>query len=516
MNPSSAIANYGNPYVVLENATFRGPSGPVFANSNLCLCPGERWAIAGPTDSGKGLLLAALAGKLILVEGRLRHPFLENDPRFVDSVYGVLPPGSIAIASMTQHRELLLAREFHQLRWHGSFTTGSARVREYLERGEVEQRNPFAVADSEGAQGFARARQREIDRFELTPLLDRPLVALSNGELHRLLLARALMLDPGLLLVDEPFAGLDTHNREALMEILDDLHRDGTGVVLATAQPDLPAGISHVIEVRERRIVYAGLRRENRAPNARKDGAGFTQSRAAEGPPLVEFRDVTVTQGTIILLDHVTFTVSNGDHWALVGPNGSGKSTLLSLILADNPQAFANHVRVGGRQLGPGCGIWEIKSLLGWVSPELDAHYPPEASALNAVLSGFASSLGVYGEPTPEQKAAALKWLDRLGLADLSDRPFAALATCDRRLVLLARAAVHSPSLLILDEPCLGLDQPGRERLLAAIEATALSLRAGMIFVTHDLTEIPSTVTKLLVLESGRLRHAGPRADWHG
>jgi ABC-type molybdenum transport system ATPase subunit/photorepair protein PhrA len=124
--------------------------------------------------------------------------------------------------------------------------------------------------------------------------------------------------------------------------------------------------------------------------------------------------------------------------------------------------------------------------------------------------------LGVYAEPDHDQRAAALQWLDRLGLAGIRNQPFASLATCDRRLALLARAAVHGPALLILDEPCLGLDQPSRERLLAAIEATALALHAGMIFVTHDPTEIPGSVTKLLVLDSGHLRHAGPRADWQG
>ena len=511
--PASGTA----PYVILENATLRGPAGLVFAKSNLSLCSGERWAIVGPSDSGQDLLLAALAGKVILAEGRLRHPFLENDARFVDSVYGVLPPGSIAIASMKQHRQLLLAREFHQLRWHGSFTSDSTRVREYLERGQVEQRNPYAVTDVEGAPRFKRACQREIDRFELAALLDRPLVALSNGELHRLLLARALMLDPGLLLVDEPFAGLDMHSRGMLLEILDFLHAEGTGVVLAFAQPDdLPESISHIIEVQEHRILYAGPRRELHAPSVRRATVVASHAGFAPGPPLVEFRDVTVRQGAVVLLDHVTFTISRGEHWALVGPNGSSKSTLLSLILADNPQAFANHIRVAGRQLGPGCGIWEIKALLGWVSPELEAHYPPDASALDAVRSGFSSSLGVHAEPTHDQWAAALDWLDRLSLAGVGSHPFASLGTRDRRMVLLARAAVHDPALLILDEPCLGLDQPSRERLLAAIEATALALRAGMIFVTHDPTEIPSSVTKLMVLENGRLRHAGPRAHWQG
>jgi molybdate transport system ATP-binding protein len=325
------------------------------------------------------------------------------------------------------------------------------------------------------------------------------------------------MLDPGLLLLDEPFAGLDVRSREMLLQILDALHAQGTGVVLAFAQPDdLPDGISHMIEVQEHRIVYAGPRRELHRPSAHRSAAASTHDSPAAGPALVEFRDVTVRQGAVVLLDHVTFTISRGEHWALVGPNGSGKSTLLSLILADNPQAFANHIRVAGRQLGPGCGIWEIKALLGWVSPELDAYYPPDATAMDAVLSGFASSLGVYAEPDHDQRAAALQWLDRLGLAGVWDQAFAALATCDRRLVLLARAAVHGPSLLILDEPCLGLDQPSRERLLAAIEATTIALHAGMIFVTHDPKEIPSSVTKLLVLDSGHLRYAGPRAEWQG
>jgi len=507
------------PYVVLDNATFRGPAGPIFAESSLCLGQRERWAIVGPSDSGKGLLLAGLAGKLCLAAGRLRHPFLEGDSRFADSVYGVLPPGSIAIASMNQHRQLLLAREFHQLRWHGSFTAGTAAVRDYLERGQVEQRNPFAVTDREGTQRFERARQREIDRFDLTPLLDRPLVALSNGELHRLVLARALMLDPGLLLIGEPFAGLDSSSRGALLEVLEVLHAERTGVVLATTRlADLPEGISHMVEVQEHRIVYAGPRRYEIGPGLlrRTTTAVRAPAPAPDGPPLVEFRDVTVQQGAVVLLDHVTFAINHGEHCALVGANGSGKSTLLSLILADNPQVFANHVRVCGRQLGPGCAIWDVKALLGWVSPELDAHYPADASALDAVLSGFSSSLGVYAPPTQEQQAASCDWLARLGLEMIRDRHFSSLATCERRLVLLARAAVHRPALLMFDEPCQGLDQAGRERLLAAIEATALALGAGMIFVTHDLSEIPATVSKLLVLQAGRLCHAGPRADWHG
>ena len=508
-------------FIQTENATFRGPAGPVFAGSTLTLRPGERWAVLGPNGSGKGLLLAALMGKLGLLTGWLRHPFLEGDPRCVDSVFGVLPPGSIALASMKEHRQWLLAREFHQLRWHGSLSEGTATVAELLDRRHVEQRSPFAVLDEAGDQQFAVARAREIARLELGPLLHRPVVALSNGELHRFVLARALLRQPRLLFMDDPSAGLDDHSRQRLFAILDELAAEGIGVVLATEREDeLPSSITHLLRVEARSIRGQGPRvvlpPEQQAP---KSPPIFSipevdDRRLPPDVPVAELRDASVRHGDVSLLDGITWRVAAGERWGLLGPNGSGKSTLLSLLLADNPQVHRNDVRVAGHRLGPGRSIWDQKSYLGWLSPELETYYPPQASTVEVVLSGFSSSLFVSGESSPARQRAARAWLDHLGLSERALVPFAELPAASRRLALLARAVVHAPVLLLVDEPGQGLDAAGRATLLAAIAAAVAALGAAMIYVTPDQSELPASVDRLLVLDAGRIQYLGPRLLW--
>jgi molybdate transport system ATP-binding protein len=505
-------------YIQAENATFRGPNGPVFKDCTLTIAPGERWAVVGPNGSGKGLLLAALMGKLGLLAGRLRHPFLEGDARFADSVFGVLPPGTLALASMAEHRQWLLARDYHQLRWHASMSQGLATVSQLLERNQVENRNPFAVLDPANDRGFEEARRREITRFELGPLLDRPLVALSNGELHRFVLARALLRQPRLLLIDDPIAGLDAHSRQRLHAILDELDAEGIGVILATErESDLPDGITHLLQLQKATIQSAGPRTQVPGLSARSSPArAFVMPKVQrrplpEGVPMLEMTNATVRQGSVTLLDGISLRVEQGEHWALLGPNGSGKSTLLSLILADNPLVYANDVRVAGQSLGPGRSIWDQKAWMGWLSPELEAHYPPHARTFEVVLSGFDHSLGVHGHHSPEQIAAATAWLGHMGLHQYRDTAFAEIRPEARRLALLARAAVHGPALLLLDEPCQGLDAEGRSTVQAAIAAVAEALSAAMIYVTHDPEEIPASVTQVLVLDQGRVRYRGPR-----
>ena len=508
-------------YIETDHATFRGPNGPVFADCTLAIRPGERWAVLGPNGSGKGLFLAALMGKVGIVAGRLRHPFLEGDSRFADSVFGVLPPGTMALASMKEHRQWLLAREFHQRRWHGSLSHGTATVSAHLERGQVEQRNPFAVLDDTGEATFQQARRREIARFELGPLLDRPVVALSNGELHRFVLARTLLRQPRLLFLEDPFAGLDSHSRGRLVEILDELEGEGIGVVLATdRESDLPDGTTHVIRIEAEQIQQVGppgedpiLRRAARPDPVFSVGENHTR-RLPSTVPILDMRNVSVRHGGVTLLDNVSLRVAQGAHWALLGANGSGKSTLLSLVLADNPQVYANDVRVAGQVLGPGRGIWDQKAWLGWLSPELDTHYPPEARTLDVVLSGFTSSLGIHEGTSAGQAHAATSWLGLLGLDGQTETAFNALSPVARRLALLARAVVHGPALLLFDEPCPGLDAAARAKLLAAIDAVVASLAAAMIYVTHDPAEIPASVGNVMELDGGCVHYQGPRDQW--
>lgn len=504
-------------FVDTEDATFRGPQGAAFSHTTLTLRPGERWTVVGPSGGAKSLFFAALMGKLSLLAGRLRHPFLEGDSRFADSTFGVLPPGSFALASMEEHRQWLLARDFHQLRWHGSLSHGRATVSDLLRRNVIEQRNPFAVIDDGNDDAYAEVKDREIARFDLGPLLDRPVVALSNGELHRFILARALLRRPRLLFIDDPMAGLDVQSRARLLAILDELNREGVAVVLGVEDDaDIPAATTHLVRLGDGKVEAAGPHKSARASAAAAPARSFSVPRLATRPlgpgtPVLEMVSIQVRQSNITLLDDITWTVQPGEYWALLGPNGSGKSTLLSLVLADNPQVYANHVRVAGFALEPGRSIWDQKAWLGWLSPELEAHYPPDARSLDVVLSGFRSSLGVHTQISAADEQEARAWLGHFGLALHAEATFVELSPLDRRLALLARAVVHRPALALFDEPCQGLDANEQSVLGRAIFAATEALGAAMIYVTHNADEIPASVDKVLRLERGRVVFVGPR-----
>jgi molybdate transport system ATP-binding protein len=214
---------------------------------------------------------------------------------------------------------------------------------------------------------------------------------------------------------------------------------------------------------------------------------------------------VSVGYGGVQVLRGVDWTVRAGERWALLGPNGAGKTTLLSLILGDNPQAYANRLGLFGRRRGSGESIWEIKARLGWVAPELESYIPPQASCLDVTCSGFLDSVGLYRLPTPGQRAAAADLLERLGLLPLATARFGDLSGGQKRAVLVARALVKSPTLLVLDEPCQGLDAAHRERVLAMLDARPEGGESALIYVTHDPLALPSRITHLLRLDAGRV-----------
>jgi molybdate transport system ATP-binding protein len=396
-----------------------------------------------------------------------------------------------------------------------------------LTRQSVEAQNPYQVLEPMHDQAAYQARlERTVELFGLGPLLGRHVLQLSNGETQKLLLARAVLRAPRLLVLDDPLVGLDERSRAALREALDDLARGGMHLVMATPRPeDLPSCVDRVLLVRDHRVA-GELRRSELAGLAWDDGpdgasprparpatavAAAGNDRASVEESLVEMVDVTVRYGRTTILDRVTFQVRRGEHWALSGPNGAGKSTLLSLVLADNPQAYANRVRLFGRQRGTGESIWEIKERIGEASPELHAHYPAGTRVLDVVCSGLVGSVGLYRECTEEGRARARSWLARFGLAAEEDRTLGELSFGLQRLVLVARAMVPDPELLVLDEPCQGLDARGRSRVMEAVDAVAESSRAGILFVTHRPDELPRCITHTLRLEQGRVVRAGPR-----
>jgi molybdate transport system ATP-binding protein len=217
--------------------------------------------------------------------------------------------------------------------------------------------------------------------------------------------------------------------------------------------------------------------------------------------PILELTDITVTHSGKRILDGISWTVRAGERWAVVGPNGSGKTTLLSLLCGDHPQAYANDIRLFGRRRGSGETIWDVKRNVGLVSPEFHLYFTEPLTADRAAATGFFDALADR-LTTPEQDSRVRELFAAFGIAHLHGRPFRCLSIGEQRLVLLARALVKGPPLVILDEPFQGLDA---ERVKVCRNWLDHELREDqtLLFVTHELSELPRCVNRTLRLERG-------------
>jgi molybdate transport system ATP-binding protein len=224
--------------------------------------------------------------------------------------------------------------------------------------------------------------------------------------------------------------------------------------------------------------------------------------------PLIHMKDVQVRYNGLYALKKMTWSMRAGENWAILGPNGSGKSTILKLIMGDNPQAYANNVTVLGKKKGSGETVWEIKRNIGIVSSEFQIAYRKRMRAYDVIVSGFFDSVGLYRHPTAQQREVADRWIQILDIGDIAKEEFDRLSYGQRRMILLARAMVKSPALLILDEPCHGLDIVNQLRVLKTIE-TIGQTRTQILYVTHREEEILSCITHVMQLKKGRVLSQG-------
>lgn len=506
-----------NPFLSIEHATVRHLDRTLFAGLSFRMLKGEQWAVTGPSGSGKTSLLNAIAGRHNVINGSIRYHFYEELIRrhpATDPLFSYRD-----LITLVSHHHHFLNRSnttdfYYQQRFNAWDAMDAPKVKDYLsEIAAAGNRHPAGhheVFSVEKIAGWLR----------LDALTDRELIKLSNGETRRLMIAEALLKQPCLLMLDSPFMGLDAQTRPAFSRMIDEITAAGVTVLMVTTPEEIPESITHVAELEKGQMITYDrteflkkrLLRPQKEEQKRKIDSERLKTlydRSLPSPEdfttVVRMENVNVQYDRLPVLKNISWTVAKGEKWALLGPNGAGKSTLLSLINGDNPQAYANHIFLFDRRRGSGESIWEIKQRIGFVSPELHQYFTARDSCLEIVLSGFFDTIGLYRKYSAEQQSLALSWLELLHLDPLKDALFSTLPAGKQRLVLLLRALVKNPPLLILDEPCQGLDEAQKAEFKFVVEEICGRKDKTLIYVTHYTEEIPACVTKILRLNAGEI-----------
>lgn len=340
--------------------------------------------------------------------------------------------------------------------------------------------------------------QQLITGFAFEALLKQRLRALSTGETRKLMLIKALSNRPELIVLDEPFDGLDVQSVELLRSVLIELSASMTMVFVVNRLDEIPVFITHYGYVKngelQQQLATPDLKQRDdlfKLLHLQQTDLTIPSKDVAHSAPefnepeLVRLQNASVSYSGKVIFNHLNWTIKARQHWQLSGQNGSGKTCLLNLITGDNPQCYNNDIKVFGYQRGSGESIWQIKQHIGYISNTLHMEYRVSISALNTIVSGFYDSIGLYQKPTQIQLDIAIQWLALLGLSALKNTPFTQLSFGDQRMLLIARAMVKHPTLLILDEPCLGLDEANRQRVLLLIEKICTAGSSTVIYVNH-------------------------------
>lgn len=454
---------------------------------SLSITAQQSWAFVGANGSGKSALARALCDDLLQLAGSYENSFAR-----------------IVRLSFEQLQQLVYTE------WQRNNTDLLSADEDDTGRTTAE----IILTDLTDTPENWHQCQTLAQQFGISHLLDRRFKYLSTGETRKTLLCQALMAKPDLLILDEPFDGLDLSSRHQLAELLETLTaQDITLVLILNRFDQIPDFISHLglladctlsrvgdrqtilNEALVAQLAYSERLHKNQLPEV--DDPNQSVQLAKDLPPVI-LNHGYVHYNDQPILNNLSWRVDPGQHWQIVGPNGAGKSTLLSLITGDHPQGYSNDLTLFGRRRGSGETIWDIKRHIGFVSSALHLDYRIGGTVRNVILSGYFDSIGIYQTPSDGQQSLTQQWLTLLGLEQLADAPFQTLSWGQQRLALIARALVKHPTLLILDEPLQGLDPLNRQLVRRWIDILIAQGNTQLLFVSHHQEDAPECITHRL------------------
>ena len=469
-----------SPVLSVNQLSINRSGKKILENISFTVNTGEALAITGLAGCGKTSLGLALAQQLYY-QGTITYHLPDGSP--------------IAWVEQQHHFKTLQSTSdlYYQQRFNSYDTEETQTVAESL--------------------GHQLETDRElIEEMGIGYLLEEKLIQLSNGENKKLQLLNALLQQPAVLIMDQPFTGLDTLTRQWLNGQVNRLKQSGVLVMVICSKDEIPDCTDKLIILEQGTMKTMEDRLSfQQQPSIATD---LTESSIATAIPLsaahpefdsiIDMEDVTVRYGEKLILDRISWRVLPGECWLLTGPNGAGKSTLLSLVNGDNPQAYANKIHLFGQRRGSGESIWDIKKKTGFLSPELHVYFNAASSGFETVASGLFDTIGLFRQIGPEDTEWVMQWMEVCGVSQLKDKRLFELSTGEQRMLLLARALVKDPPLLILDEPCQGLDPDRKQRLLELTNRVCTVTGKTLVFVSHYEKDVPGCVDRYIRMENGR------------
>ena len=536
--------------IEINNGVTRHPIYRFKNPINLDVWAGEQLAIVGDNGSGKSMLVDVITGKHALLMTEVKYDFFPSKAKMVsDNIKYMTFRDSYGTSDKIY---------YYQQRWNQNDVDEAPTVGELLEEAfqlaeqgiaRTSVYDKFLVRDESEAEYAERVAREEAEKtqirvelekmrdrlyelFHLDQLVDKRIVMLSSGELRKFQITKTLLTNPRVLIMDNPFIGLDVNARQQLHELLSVLSRETKILIILVLSKtdDIPLFVTHVVPVEDMdvkpKMTIEDYKASQPAPPSRvlseeKEKAilslpymeGSDENAEVGTQHVIDFKNVNIRYGERSILKDLSFVVMNGEHWALSGENGAGKSTLLSIVCADNPQAYANNIVLFDYKRGTGESIWDIKKHIGYISPEMHRAFLRDLPSIDIVASGLSDATGLYKKPKPEQMGICEFWMDVFGISKYKETTFLKLSSGEQRLVLLARAFVKDPSLLILDEPLHGLDMKNRRLVKDVIETFCKRKNKTLIMVTHYEQELPKCIDHRIVLKKNGGPSQTPRGE---